>query len=110
MLNKIWLFLESFIQKAINLVEWLFLSIFNAFCDIVFFLIDVVLSTITTIIEAVDFAELSTLETFSEWSVLPDQVLWVLGYMNFGQCLSLLAGAYVIRLLLNLIPAAFTRI
>ena len=86
------------------------MSIFNLICDFVFFLIDIVLSTVTLIVESIDFAQMSVLENFSDWSSLPSQVLWVLDYMNFGQCLTMLAGAYGIRLLLNLIPAAFTRI
>lgn len=110
MLNKIWLFLQSLIEKAVNLVEWLFLSVISGLADVFFFLIDITLTVITTLIEAIDFSQISALQAFNNWNLLPTQVIWILDYMNFAQCLTLLAGAYGIRLLLNLIPAAVTRI
>ncbi len=110
MLDKIWLFLESFIEKAINLVEWLFLSVINGIADLFYFIIDITLTVLTTLVEAVDFSQVSVLQAFNDWNLLPAQVIWILDYMNFAQCLTLLAGAYGIRLLLNLIPAAVTRV
>lgn len=110
MLNKIWLFLESLPDKFLDLFQWLFDSIYEFFTALPYWLFDLVLTVIESIIEAIDWSTMSAFESFNEWGLLPDQLLWILNYLNFSQCLTILAGAYGIRLLLNIIPAAVTRV
>jgi len=46
----------------------------------------------------------------AQWSNLPPQSIWLVNQIALPQCISLLVGAYIIRMILNLIPAAFTRV
>jgi hypothetical protein len=46
----------------------------------------------------------------AQWSSLPPQTIWLVNQMALPQCVSLLFGAYAIRLILNLIPSVFTRV
>lgn len=41
---------------------------------------------------------------------LPTQLLFLLDAIAFPQCLAIIAGAYTVRFLLNLIPGAVTRV
>lgn len=44
------------------------------------------------------------------WSGLPPQMLYLINAIGLPQCLGILVSAILIRMGLNLIPAAFTRI
>lgn len=44
------------------------------------------------------------------WTSLPPQSVWLMNQIGLPQGLSLLAGAFIIRLLLNLIPSWGTRV
>ena len=44
------------------------------------------------------------------WGGLPTQFIWLITVTGLPQCLALLGAAYLIRLLLNLIPSWATRV
>lgn len=46
----------------------------------------------------------------AEVAGLPPQLLYLLSSVSFFHCLSLITGAYLLRLVLNLIPGAVTRV
>ena len=46
----------------------------------------------------------------AQWSDLSPQTIWIINELALPQGVSLLVAAMLIRMLLNLIPAAFTRI
>ena len=44
------------------------------------------------------------------WSGLPEQLIWLINAVGLPQCFTILGAAYLIRLVLNLIPSTFTRV
>lgn len=103
----------SEIQQLITSVYEFFAGIFTAFkdwvLDIVFYIFDKVLSVVETFIRTIDFPEIWN--TYSNiWSFLPDQFLYLFHQVKLDVCIAIIAGAYTVRFLLNLIPGVFTRI
>lgn len=72
-------------------------------------LIDIILSTITVIMSAIDVTGLA-LNYASYWGLLPGPLVWLIQAIGLSTGLSMLGTAYVIRLTLNLIPGSFTRV
>jgi hypothetical protein len=46
----------------------------------------------------------------ADWSGLPDQLIWIINQVNLPQGFSIIVSAIGLRVLINLIPAAITRI
>ena len=46
----------------------------------------------------------------ASWANLPTQLIWLINAVSLPQCFAILGAAYGIRLLLNVIPATFTRV
>ena len=110
MLNRIGEFVSAFFGQLLDVLEWLLSGFVYIVSEIFYLIFDVILTVLEGIINAIDFAQLTALTAFSDWGLLPDQILYVLGRLNFAQALAILSSAYLIRLTLNLIPAAFTRV
>ena len=110
MLNRIGEFVSKFFEQLKKLIDYLLNSLLYFISEVFYFLYDGLFEVIELLITSIDFLQLTALSSFSNWSNLPPQVLYVLNQLNFCQCLSILAIAYGIGLTLNLIPAAFTRV
>jgi hypothetical protein len=108
MLDGLYEFLEKFWNQIISVFEWIIDSLIYSIGMIFYFLLDFVLNSIEFIVNSIDFANTGLFNIFDSWGVLPDQVLWILNYLNFMQMLTYLFTAYLIRMTLNLIP--FVRI
>lgn len=110
MINKIIDFCSNFWEMLIAFFNWVFDGILYLFSEICYLFLDVFFSAVESLITSIDFAQVAALDSFGDWNVLPDQILYILYKLNIAQCLSMLAVACLIRLTLNLIPAAFTRV
>lgn len=110
MLNWLKEFFMAFWGQVVDVLTWIFGTIITVLSDILYFIVDGILLVIEAAIQAIDFTVLESMNAFSGWDLLPPQVIYILDVMDIGTCLSVLAAAYGIRLLLNLIPAAFTRV
>nr|WP_319393331.1 DUF2523 family protein [uncultured Desulfobacter sp.] len=110
MIHKIIDFCSNFWGMLTDFINWVLDGILYLLSEIVYLSMDAFFSIIETIISAIDFAQVTALSSFGNWNLLPDQILYILYKLNIAQCLSMLAAACLIRLTLNLIPAAFTRV
>ena len=110
MLNKIIDFVSKFWNQAIDFFQWIIESFFVLITGIFYYIYDAFLTVIESIFNAIDFAQITTLTSLQTWTGLDPQTIWLLNYINLPLCIGFIISAYVIRLLLNLIPAAFTRI
>lgn len=101
--------MRAFWTSVLTLLEWC-LDGFILLLQFVFFSIfDGLLLIIEGFFTALDFS--SVIMNYSAvWSDLPPQTIWLLNQLALPQGLALLAGAYVIRLTLNLIPSWGTRV
>jgi hypothetical protein len=60
-------------------------------------------------VSALDLSALA-FNTFSEWTNLPTQAIYIINQLALPQCVSIILGAIAIRMALNLIPSVFTRL
>ena len=110
MINKIIDFCDNFWDGLLNLKDWLLDGLLYILSKVLFFVFDAFCSVVETLITAIDFTQLTALSAFGDWNLLPPQILYILSQLHIGQCLTMLAAACLIRLILNLIPAALTRV
>lgn len=74
-----------------------------------YYIVDGFFTVCTTIIATLDISS-SVFNFAASLSSLPTQLTWLLDAVGFPQCVTVLAAAYLVRFLLNLIPAALTRV
>lgn len=102
-------YVNKFWETFVSILEWLGDGIIWATKASVFSMFDGLLTCISAYTSSLDFgsflANLSGL-----WSLLPPNAVYVIGQCGFAQGLALISQAIIIRMALNLIPAAFTRI
>ncbi|MDW7772528.1 MAG: hypothetical protein SCH71_06520 [Desulfobulbaceae bacterium] len=100
--SKFWsIFMEAFgwlIAGLGLLLQFVFYTIFDG-----------LLLVIETFFSLLDLSAIA-FSYSSTWAGLPSQTIWFMNEIAFPQGLTLLAGAYIIRLTLNLIPTWATRV
>lgn len=109
MLDKLWDFIDNFFDIFKRLADWVLDGIIEIISSILYFIMDALLTVLEAIIGSIDFAS-SLTTNFAQWANLPDQLIWLLNRLNLNVILTMLAGAVLIRVTLNLIPGLFSRI
>ncbi len=110
----------SFFQTVVNWltnffawVEQAFLWVLDGLAVILqfvaFTILDGLFLVVESIIAAIDLSAV-VFNYAAAWSHLPDQLIWLINALGLPQCFTILGSAYLIRLLLNLIPSVFTRV
>lgn len=108
-LNSIFAWIGAFWGYILDAAIWL-LDGFLLLLQFVFYCIfDGLLSVVEAFFSTLDLSAVA-FSYAAQWSSLPPQTIWLVNQMALPQCVSLLLGAYGIRLLLNLIPGMFTRV
>ena len=109
MLHKIGEFIDSFFNQVKEIIAWLLDGLKYIVSEIFYVIYDKILSIIETLVTSIDFSGFSSAVT-GFWSDIPGPILYTIGKFRLAEILAILAIAYGIRLLLNLVPAAFTRV
>lgn len=81
-----------------DVISWTFFTMYDG-----------LLTIIHGFASVIDFTAVM-FNTAAQYSSMPPQLIWLINQVGIPQGLSYLAGALAIRILLNLIPAALTRI
>lgn len=101
--------LEWFIGLLFTPFQWILDGVVYALKTVICFILDAVLNVILLFLQGIDFIGGLALQ-FVQFANLPPQAIYLLQAMGIFDFISIIASAYLIRLLLNLIPAAFTRL
>lgn len=101
-LNGVWHYVES-------IVTWIFNAILVVLWGALYVIIDGFLTMISAIISALDVSTLLVNMSVS-WGGLSPQVAWLINQSGIPTGMTFIGLAYLIRMTLNLIPGAFTRI
>lgn len=98
---------------VVAFVKWigsLFVAVFTALWDVVrdfgAWCLDQLMQVVVAALGAIDVSAMQ--QAGQWWSLLPAEVLNMLGLIGFGEAMAIIAAAIVIRLGLQLIP--FTRL
>jgi len=102
-------FFQLFWDSFKNLLEWLLSGISYSITGVLYFVFDGFLTVITAIVGSLDFGTIVT-SYAGYWSGLPPQLIYVVNACGIGPGVSMMVYAIGIRMLLNLIPAALTRV
>lgn len=112
MLDDIINFFTSIFVKVFSFVRDIFYDLWEAiknfFLDVSYAIYDVFLSIFETLVTSIPVP--SSWVTSDPLSSLPAQTLYVLSEIGIVQALAIVFSAWLIRLLINFIPAAFTRV
>lgn len=98
--------LVAFLQ---SIFKWLLDGVLFVLKSVLFFIFDGVLTAIQAIFTAIDVGSFAV-NYAAHWSSLPPQMLYFVNAIGIPQCVVMLASAMGIRMLINLIPAEFTRV
>lgn len=102
-------FINSFFSKLWHLVKLGLDAVFHAISLFLFMIFDGFCVVVTSFISALDLSALAFTQ-YAEWTNLPPQAIYIINQLALPQCASLIAGAILVRMILNLIPAALTRV
>jgi len=94
---------DYLIDSIFNIVAHVMLDIREIFWDFFFFILEKILDFSGWLSNYV----LSTLPDFdasSYWASVPADVIALLNFMKFGECMAIIIGAIGVRFILNLIP------
>lgn len=92
-----------------DVFTWLLDSIGSALSWMLYTIYDGVLIVIYSFAAAIDFSAVM-FNTAAQYSSMPSQLIWLINQVGLPQGLTYIAGALIIRLLLNLLPAVVTRV
>lgn len=101
-ISKIW----DYLYIAL---KWLFDAFMTGISEFFYLMVDGFFTAVETFISGLDFSSY-ILNITGVWDLLPTQLSYIISQCGITQGLTMLAGAYTLRMLLNLIPAALTRI
>ena len=101
--------LNAFIHFWNTALTWLMSGFVDLLWGVLYIVIDGLLTVVSGFISLIDLSTLITNLTAS-WGLLPAQIVWIISSSGLAQCLAILGYAYAIRMIINLIPATFTRI
>lgn len=92
-----------------NIVVWCLDGILFILKKAFFLPFDGLLTAISAVFSAIDISTFISSYAMN-WAGLPPQMIWFVNAIAIPQGMTIMAGAVGVRLALNLIPAAFTRI
>lgn len=108
-IKKVWDWILAFFDAIRTIATWLMDAVVYVLLNIPFAIYKLVLAVIHGIVSVLSVGSLVTNVSVG-WGLLPSQLGYLIGATGLDVGLSMLALAYGIRFLLNLIPGAVTRV
>ena len=102
-------FVNGFFDNLLEKLEWLLEGFGEILSWIVFTIYDGLLTVIHTFFSATDLSAVA-FNIAAQYSGLPTQLIWMINKVALPQATSYIVAAILVRMVINLIPAAFTRI
>jgi hypothetical protein len=108
-LSPIMSFINGFVALLNSFFTWIADAITAVVWGSLYIIMDGLLTVIVGIIGLIDVSTIVS-SLASSWGLIPAQLAWFINECGVPQAVALIAYAYGIRMLLNLIPATFTRV
>ncbi len=100
--SALFTFLTNILKWSLDGVKW-------TFDKVLYLPFDGLLTSISAIFTALDFSTFASTYALN-WAGLPPQMIWFINAVAIPQGLVMLGSAIGLRMLINLIPAEFTRL
>ncbi|WP_319548099.1 DUF2523 family protein [Desulfogranum marinum] len=108
-LDTLHTWLSGFWEAIYTGFSWIMDGLLLALEFVFFSIVDGFFTVVETFFATLDLSAVA-FNYAAQWSSLPDQVVWLISGVGLPQCLTMLGGAYALRLVLNLIPSVLTRV
>ncbi len=102
-------FINGFFTTIQTLLGWVLDGMLYVLKTALYFPFDGLLTVVSGLISVLNVSSL-IVSSASTWGGMPPQLLYIVNAIGIPQGLAILASAYLLRMGLNLIPAALTRI
>ncbi|WP_457573587.1 hypothetical protein [Desulfolithobacter sp.] len=102
-------FINSFWDLLLSILTWVLDAVILVISFVAYTIYDGFLIVVHSFFSALDFSSVAFTQA-AEWSSLPTQLIWLINQLALPQCLTIVSGAILLRVLINLIPAALTRV
>ena len=99
----------DFFNRLFTLAKWLFEFLIQFAKYIIFTIYDGFLTVISTFLAAIDLSS-NAVNMAAQYSNMPEQLIWLINQVNLPQAMAYIVLGITIRMTLNVIPAAITRI
>lgn len=96
-------FLDYIIDSIVNIVMALVNDAWEILKDIVFLVFDQVLDLMGWVLSLIG-SKLPDMDMVGYWSMVPQDLIQILSYIDFAECMALITASIGIRLGLNIIP------
>jgi hypothetical protein len=96
--SLIWAAITWIFDNLGNLISWIFFTIYDG-----------LLTVLYAFAAAIDFSAVM-FNAAAQYSSMPTQLVWLINQIGLPQGFTYLGGAIAIRMVINLLPAAVTRI
>lgn len=101
-------FLAYLYEKVVALFSWAIDGIVYVLKAILWLVLDGALTAVYTLIQGIDFSVV-VFQWAAAWADIPQSAIYLMVNIGFPQFVGIIAGAYTLRLALNLIPSWATR-
>lgn len=102
-------FVSSFFDILFKVIKWLLEFVIQFGKYVVYTVYDGILTVITAFLNAIEISN-DAFNLAAQYSSMPTQLVWLINEISFPQAMGYIVLAIIIRMTLNIIPAAFTRI
>jgi len=102
-------FINTFFSSCWHIFKFALDGVISLLSTILYWFWDGFLWLVTNFISTLDLSALAFTQ-YAHWADLSPQLLYLINQLALPQCAAMIASAIFIRMLLNLIPAALTRI
>ncbi|BCO08816.1 hypothetical protein GF1_11920 [Desulfolithobacter dissulfuricans] len=102
-------FINSFWDLLVSILSWLLDAVFLVISFVGYTIYDGFLMVVQAFFATLDFSSVAFTHA-AEWSSLPPQLIWLINQLALPQCITIVSSAILLRVLLNLVPAALTRV
>lgn len=109
MLDWLIQFINSFFSGCWHILKFVLDGVISLLSTVFYWFWDGFLFMVTTLISTLDLSALA-FNQYAHWADLPPQLLYLINQLALPQCAAMISAAIFIRMILNLIPAALTRI
>lgn len=102
-------FINSFFSSLWDIFKLGFDAFVSVIFTVLFWFWDGFLFVVTNLISTLDLTSLAFTE-YAHWADLPPQLIYLINQLALPQCAGIIGAAIFIRMILNIIPAALTRV
>lgn len=108
LLQALYTALNWFLAQIYKLATWLLDGFLYVIKAVLWLILSGILTAVQSVFDAINFGQV-TFQWAAAYTNIPAQAVYVMTAVGFPTFLTMIAGAYAIRLALNLIPSWATR-